>query len=172
MLSEPSSEWNPLAYRSGDWRSSCSRSAPDAGHAPRVEVILDDPRGSNEVTVARDRVGDPVDVGRLEGRDLAQRVTAELAELDWDRTGLCEVRRGRRVEVAHARASQRARGIRCARRLRRLWFAAQRRLVGHAVRPMAVGRGLVARRERLGEVEPRSHWPARSRPGWAGLRAA
>ena len=49
--------------------------------APFVEVRLYDARLDHEVAVARDRARDPVDVRRLEQRDLAQRVAAELPKL-------------------------------------------------------------------------------------------
>ena len=47
-----------------------------------IEVGLDDPRRADQVRVVVDGPGHPVDVGRLEGRDLAERVVVELAERD------------------------------------------------------------------------------------------
>src|SRR5215208_6539570 len=46
--------------------------------SPPVELGLDDPRCADEVRIVVDGPGDPVDVRRLEGGDLAERVIVEL----------------------------------------------------------------------------------------------
>ena len=57
------------------------RVAPTQDPAP-IEIGLDDPRRRGDVRIAHDGPDQPVDVGRLERRDLAQRVAMELAELE------------------------------------------------------------------------------------------
>ena len=78
---------------------------------PAIEVGLDHPRRADQVRIAGDRPRHPVDVGRLEGRDLAERVVVELAERDDRRLGLLE--RGRR-SAAGSGAADRGRAARSA----------------------------------------------------------
>ena len=57
---------------------------PDPSLDPSlVEVGLDDPGPDHQVPVAGDGPRDPVDVGRLEGGHLAERVAAELPKLEF-----------------------------------------------------------------------------------------
>jgi hypothetical protein len=47
-----------------------------------IQVRLDDARRGDEVRVPGHRAGHPIDIRRLESRDLPEGVTVELAELD------------------------------------------------------------------------------------------
>ena len=75
----------------------------------KVEIGLDHARRRDEVRVVVDGAGDPVDVGRLEGCDLAQGVVVKLAAGDY--RGLSFIERwGRRpAKVAQLVADQRTR---------------------------------------------------------------
>ena len=106
-----------------------ARMSAPADAAP-IEVGLDHPRRRDEVRVVADRAGHPVDVRRLEGRDLAERVVVELAERDDRGLGLVERRRRRPAEMAQPVADERAGGRGRARRLAADGIVAQRRLPG------------------------------------------
>ena len=114
------------------YRGAFSRPPPGSGGAARafrgrarptedataVKVAADHPCGCREIRVARDGASQPVDVRRLEGRDLAERVAVELPE--FDRVGGRAVERGwrRPPEVAdpalHRRPGRRRRSRRLA----------------------------------------------------------
>ena len=110
---------------SGRATAPLSARANAPGDAAPIEVRLDHPRRRDQVRVVADRAGHPVDVGGLEGRDLAERVAVELAELDDRRLGLVERRapaaggsgeagRERAVRSAWTRAAARGAPDRCA----------------------------------------------------------
>ena len=127
-----------------------ARSTQDA--AP-VQVRPDDPRRGDQVRVARDRAGQPIDVGRLEVGDLAEAMPMELAE-SHDVTGRLRERRGSwTTEVADPPLDRRPGRRRGARRLAIDDTAPQRRLPGqwHAAR--RVPGDLVARSVRGARVE-------------------
>lgn len=87
------------------------------GDAALVEVLLDDARGGHELGVARDGAGDPVDVRRLERRDVTERVPVELAELDDVLSRAIEAWRLGPAEVADPATLERSGGRRGARLL-------------------------------------------------------
>src|SRR5262249_51241304 len=75
-----------------------------------IHLFLDQARPDDHVAVARDGPRDPVDVGRIENLDLAQRVAVEFAEVQY--------RLARLLERGHANAALAApvldRSCRCA----------------------------------------------------------
>src|SRR5688572_16108669 len=80
---------------SAPWRGAIGRSGRSAraGRALPIELGLDRARLRDQLAVAGDRLRDPVDVRRVQQLHLAQRVTAELAEVE---RGLARVAEGRR----------------------------------------------------------------------------
>ena len=117
--------------------------------------------------------GHPVDVRRLECRDLAERVVMELAERD--HRGLRVVERWcrRSPEVAHPVTDQRPRRCRRARRLAPNRVIAERWLTRQGRAPCPVADGLVARSVRAAGVDPTGHrarglwWRRATPPSWS-----
>src|SRR4029077_7285597 len=72
-----------------------------------IELRLDDPRGVDELGIVVHGPGDPVDVRRLEGGDLAERVIVELAERDDGRPGIVQRRPRPAAQVPRPMADQR-----------------------------------------------------------------
>ena len=72
---------------------------------------------ADEIRVVANGPGDPVDVRRLERRDLAEGMVMELPERDHGRLGRLERGRGRAAEMAEAIAHERAGRGRSTRRL-------------------------------------------------------
>ena len=113
---------------------------------------------ADEIRVAGDRRREPVDVGRLEGGDLAERVAVELAERQLDVTasssggpaGGRKLRRRRPGE----RAGRRARPRRLALVRRGAASGAWPRTDAAGRRPSADRSGLVPRPERCRRVDP------------------
>jgi hypothetical protein len=142
--------------------------APPTNHASSIEVVPDDPRGSHKAGIPRDRRRDPVDVGRLEGGDLAEGMTPELAEVELDCLCGREIRRGRGAERAQAIATQRTRRIGRPGSLALGARRAGRRLTGWPRGSSAGRRGRsVAAAEGVGRVQAAGERPAGPRPGRA-----
>src|SRR6185503_8830216 len=78
---------------------------------PPIEIGLNAPGGRDELRVAGDRPRQPVDVGRLERRDLAERVAAELAEWQLVVPGRVDGWQRRRPEAADTVSLERAAGM-------------------------------------------------------------
>jgi hypothetical protein len=136
-----------------------------------VEIGLDHAGGRDEVAIPRDRPGEPVDVRRLEGRDLAERMAAELPELDLERASRVEAGWRGGSEPMDPRPLRRARRLGRAGRLAvRTRSRSRRRGAGSALpspppAPLAAwlaGRR-VARPERAGRIDPTGH--GTRRPG-------
>jgi hypothetical protein len=82
----------PIALRTTGGRSSCPGRSGGARRPrrrvgtptdpPRIEIGLDDARRRDQFRVAGHGAGHPVDVRRLERRDLPERMAVELAEVD------------------------------------------------------------------------------------------
>ena len=75
-----------------------------SGDTPVVEVRLDDAGRGKELRIAGDGPGQPVDVRRLEGRHLPERVTVELAKGELDPESVRQWRRHGPTEIADARS--------------------------------------------------------------------
>lgn len=136
-----------------------------------VEIRLDDPRRGDEIAVAIDRPSEPVDVRRLERRDLAERVASELAERELDRSRVLEGRARSRAKASEAGATQRTCRIGGPGCLGALPRRPPAGLTGERRAQPGTGRGAVARPDRLGRVEPacdrpRARWGRRA--GGAG----
>lgn len=154
---------SPLVF--ADWvRSAC--------HVPIVEIGLHAAGGGDQLRIARDRPRQPIHVGRLELRDLAEGVAAELPELELVRSRSLDRRQRRRPEVPNTVALQRPARMAGAGRFSLLGRPAVRRLPaesGPRARwafvgfPCGVAKRRVARPERTGEVEAAGDRP--SRPG-------
>ena len=169
---------------SGRAQADAPPSAADAGvrvrrrDAAAVEVVADHPRGRHEVPVAGDRRREPVDVGRLEGRDLAQRVPVELPERQLDVDGLVERRAGRRAEVAEPRPGQAGRSA-CSPAVARArpgrpWRGLAGERMGRGEPALGGPERDVPRPERVRRVDPARHRAGRTRPrraATAGARA-
>ncbi len=140
--------------------------------AAAIEIGLDDAGRGHELRVPGDGAGHPVDVGRLERGDLAERVPVELPELHRVLAREVERRRLGAPEVAEPAAFERTgRGGRPRRLLADL-LPAHRGLAGRmgAARawgaPVPTG-GLIALPERAGHVDPAGDRAAGPRPGRA-----
>ena len=137
---------------------------------PRIEVPLDDAGRGDEVRVACHGAGHPVDVRRLEGRDLAERVAVELAELDDVLTRPIEGRWLRTSEVPDPPALERPCRGRRTRRLVASALGTQRRLTSTPITRLGIrttGRprdGLIAWSVRRGRVDPAGNGTRGSRP--------
>src|SRR5712671_2787462 len=132
--------------------------------APVVEVGLDDAGRGDEFRIARNGPGQPVDVRRLERRDLPERVTVEFAEGELRPESVRQWRWHRPAKVADARSFQWAGRVARPWRLAVLRVEADGRLAGWVHR-LAVARPerLVAGSDRAGEVEPAGHGAGRLR---------
>jgi hypothetical protein len=71
-----------------------------SGNSPVVEVRLDDAGRGDELRIAGNGPGQPVDVRRLEGRHLSERVTVELAKGELHPESVRQWRRNGPAEIA------------------------------------------------------------------------
>src|SRR5690242_5764631 len=148
------------------------------GHPATIEIRLDDACGRDEVGVTGHRARHPVDVARLEGRDVAEAVAVELAEIDDPIAGQVQGRRRRPTEVADPVSLQRTGRCRGTGWLARDGLATPRRLAVESG-PRAGGRGLVSGAERTCRIDapgdratgPRSRRPTTSGTGPVEFRA-
>jgi hypothetical protein len=136
---------------------------------PVVELASDDPGRGHELRVPGDRRREPVDVRRLEGSHLTERVSVELPELELSIEGLGQRRARRAAEVADPRPGHGA--GRCAgpRRLPLLVADLERRVASQGragARQARRSNGLVARADRMGRVHSSGHRPAGLRLWW------
>jgi hypothetical protein len=141
--------------------------------APSVEVVAHDSRRGEEVRVAQDRRGHPIDVRRLECGDLAQGVAMELAERHLRCPCRSEGRLARRLEAVDARPHERTVRIRGAPGPHLGRSRADRRLAGRMACPPGAGRRRIVRMEDIRGVQAgghRSRRPGRRRPGGAPFR--
>ena len=81
-----------------------------------VEIVLHDLGRHGQVGIALDGSGEPVDIRRLEIRDLVEPVPVELAERDDERASFVERGTRRRTEVADPTALERPGRVRGAQR--------------------------------------------------------
>ena len=125
------------------------------------------PRGRDEIGVAGDGAGKPIDVGRLERGDLSEGVPMELAEFD-DVSDRPPARRRwhRPPEVADARPDRRPGRRRRARRLAIQETAPERRLACQRHAARSVPRDLVAGTIGGARVEPARDRTGGLRPWW------
>ena len=125
-----------------------------------------------------DRARKPVDIGRLEGGDLTERVVVELPEWDDGRVGCFERRGGSPPEMADAVPNQRAGRRRRARWLPPDQIRARRRLPtegraarsipdGRVVRPIGPTR-IHSRGDRAGRLRRRRSTPPTGDPRLEG----
>lgn len=126
-------------------------------HTARVQIVLDHPCGSHQIRIAGDRPGHPVDVRRLERRDVTKGVAVELPELDRMGAGDLERRRLRPAEMADPIAFHRTRGRGCPGRFLAHALAPHRRLARQAAGDPF---GARSRPVRTDGLIPRSEGPA------------
>ena len=157
--------------RSGQAAPALEARVGASSDVPAVQIGLDDACRRDEVGIVVDRAGHPVDVRRLEGRDLAQGVVVELAERDDRGFRLLERRRRRTAEVAEAAADERAGRRRGPRRLATDGVVAKGRLAGQGRPPGTVADGLVSSSIGVARVDARRDRPSRLR-GWRTTAAA
>jgi hypothetical protein len=137
-----------------------------SGDVSGVQVLLDDSRRRDELWIAGDGPGEPVDVRRLESGDLAKRVAVKLAEAQFHRQGVRQRRRRRPAKIADACALERAGGIARPRRLAVMGVEADGRLAWRVDgSPVACPEWLIARPDRPRQVESPGDGPC-----WLGPR--
>ncbi len=130
------------------------RSSADA---PSVKIGLDDPGGTGKVRISTDGPGQPIDIGRFERGDLAQRVIVELSEGDDHRGGFADGRGGRPAESTESAADERAGRGRCPRRLASHDISSTRRLAGQRRSCSTARDRPVAFSEGMARVDPAGH---------------
>jgi alpha-beta hydrolase superfamily lysophospholipase len=134
------------------------------GDLSGVEIVLDDAGRSDELGIAGDRSGQPIDVGRLEGSHLSEGVAAELAERELRSESIRAGRRCGAAEVMDACSLERTRRIARSRRLAIVgiepdWWLARRMGSSTVARP----KRLVAWSDRPGQVQAAGHGAGRLR---------
>src|SRR4051794_15936209 len=145
-----SASWSPSDIGGRSRVSGAARGVPvthrvcPPDDAAAIEIALDDTSRVHEVRVMVDRPRHPVDVGRLERRDLAERVVVELAERHHRRLGHFERRCRCTAEVAEPVALERPCRRRRAEGLAPHDARPLRRLTTEGCPAGAVARGLVA----------------------------